>query len=154
MSPIRKDGEGRPESGPTWESLIDRQIREAMAAGEFDNLPYQGERIPIDDDGSDLALAHHLLRQAGFAPGWIATDHEIRTQLDRRDAILERARRAGSPVRARDRDALTALVATVNALVLRLEQQAPTARQHRPRLDLGTELAALAAAAAEGFGAQ
>ena len=147
MSPIRRDDEGRPQAGSTWESLIERQIRVAMDAGEFENLPYSGTPIPIDDDGSEMALAHHVLRQAGFAPGWIATDAEIRTLLARRDAVLARVRRAGPPVRDRDRREIDAIVRDVNALVLRLEHEAPTARQHRRRLDLAAELAALDAAA-------
>ena len=143
MSPIRRDGEGRPHAGHSWESLIERQIREAMDAGEFDNLPHRGEPIPIDDDGSDMALANHILRQAGFAPGWIATDAEIRLLLGRRDALLARARRIGPPARERDRAALRDVVTEINRLVLRLEHEAPTARQHRPRLDVVAELAAL-----------
>ena len=147
MSPMRHDGEGRPQFAHSWESLVERQIREAMADGAFDNLPHQGEPIPIEDDGSDMALAHHVLRQAGFAPGWIATDADIRTLLTRRDAVLARARRAGPPVRDRDRREIDAIVREVNALVLRLEHEAPTVRQHRPRLDVAAELAALDAAA-------
>ena len=156
MSPIRRDGEGRPQGGASWESLIERQIREAMDAGDFENLPYRGKPIPIDDDDSDMALAHHVLRQAGFAPGWIATDAEIRLLLARRDAVLARARRAGPPARARDRDAIGALVAEINSLVLRLEHEAPTPRQHRRRLVLAEELAALelAAAGEEGSGGE
>ena len=148
MSPIRRDGEHGPQFAHSWESLTERQIREAMAAGEFENLPYAGQPIPIDDDGSEMALAHHVLRQAGFAPGWIATDGEIRTLLERRDAVFARARRAGPPVRDRDRRELGTIVEEVNALVLRLEHEAPTARQHRRRLDLAAELAALDGAAA------
>jgi hypothetical protein len=143
MSPMRRDGEGRPQFAHSWESLGERQIREAMEAGEFENLPYAGEPIPIEDDGSEMALAHHVLRQAGYAPGWIATDAEIRQLLVRRDALLARARRAGPPARDRDRADLTALVAEVNRLVLRLEHEAPTPRQHRHRLDLDRELRAL-----------
>jgi DnaJ homologue, subfamily C, member 28, conserved domain len=143
MSPIRKDGDGRPEFAHSWESLTERQIRESMASGDFDNLPFQGERIPIDDDGSDMALAHHVLRQAGFAPGWIGTDAEIRRLLQQRDAILARVRRAGPPPRERDRAAIRAIVETVNRLVLQLEHEAPTPRQHRRRLDLAEELQAL-----------
>ena len=150
MSPVRHDGEGRPQFAHSWESLTERQIREAMDAGEFENLPYAGEPIPIDDDGSEMALAHHVLRQAGFAPGWIGTDAEIRLLLERRAAVLARARRAGPPVRDRDRAELTALVAEVNALVLRLEHEAPTPRQHRPRLQLDQDLLALERAAGDG----
>jgi hypothetical protein len=150
MSPTRRDGEGRPEFAHSWESLIERQIREAMESGEFENLPFGGERIPIDDDGSDTAVAHHILRQSGFAPGWIATAAEIRLLLARRDELLARARRAGPQVSDRDREALRVLVGEVNDLVLRLEHEAPTARQHGRRLDLAAEEAALEAAANEG----
>lgn len=143
MSPLRKDGEGRPQADSSWESLIDRQIREAMSDGAFENLPYQGKRIPIDDDGSEQALAHHLLRQAGFAPGWVATDGEIRDLLAQRDALVARVRGRGQTASERDRVALLDLVARVNKLVLRLEHEAPTARQHRARLDPATELARL-----------
>jgi hypothetical protein len=145
---VRRDGDGNPRFAHSWESLIERQIKDAMAAGEFDELPFRGEPIPIDDDGTELALAHHVLKQAGFAPGWIATDADIRGLLARRDAILARARRAGPPARERDRREITTIVGEVNALVLRLEHEAPTARQHRPRLDLAAELAALSGAAA------
>jgi hypothetical protein len=147
VSPMRHDGEGRPQFAHSWESLVERQIREAMEAGDFDNLPHAGKPIPIDDDGSEMALANHILKQAGFAPGWIATDSDIRALLARRDALLARVRRAGRPARDRDRNEMTAIVREVNALVLRLEHEAPTARQHRQRLDLAAELAALDAAA-------
>jgi hypothetical protein len=147
VSPIRRDGEGRPQFAHSWESLVERQIREAMAAGDFDNLPHAGKPIPIDDDGSEMALANHILKQAGFAPGWIATDSDIRALLARREVVLQRARRAGPPARDRDRNEMTAIVREVNALVLRLEHEAPTARQHRHRLDLAAELAALEVAA-------
>jgi hypothetical protein len=145
MSPIRRDGEGRPQTAHSWESLVERQIREAMAAGDFENLPHQGAPIPIDDDGSEMAVAHHILKQAGFAPGWIATDADIRALLARRDAVLSRVGRART-VRDRDRREIEAVVREVNRLVLRLEHEAPTTRQHRPRLDLAAELAALEAA--------
>jgi len=142
VSPVRRDGEGSPQFAHSWESLVERQIREAMEAGEFENLPHAGAPIPIDDDGSEAALANHILRQAGFAPGWIATDAEIRKLLARRDALHARARRAGT-VREHDRVEIGAIVREVNALVLRLEHEAPTTRQHRPRLDLARELVAL-----------
>jgi len=150
MSPIRKDGEGKVQAGQTWESLIDRQIREAMTEGQFENLPYQGQRIPIDDDGSESALAHHLLRQAGFAPGWVATDAEIRDLLAQRDTLVARTRGRGLPVHERDRQALADLVVRINRLVLRLEHEAPTPKQHRRRLDLGEELARLEPSDADG----
>jgi Domain of unknown function (DUF1992) len=50
MSPVRRDGEGRREIGPDWETLIERQIREATEAGAFDGLPHKSERLPLDHE--------------------------------------------------------------------------------------------------------
>jgi Domain of unknown function (DUF1992) len=38
--------EQRKPPGVSWETWIDRKIRESMEAGEFDNLPGSGEPIP------------------------------------------------------------------------------------------------------------
>ena len=37
---------------PARKKLIDRQIREAQEAGAFDDLPHQGERLPLVDDST------------------------------------------------------------------------------------------------------
>jgi hypothetical protein len=133
---------------PSRESLIDRQLREAAEAGAFDDLPFRGEPLPLDDDSAagDWALAHRVLRNANMAPPWIETDKEIRTLLAQRDAVIARAPRSSPPQRPRDRAELTRLVGAVNAAIFRLNHEAPTARQHRRRLDLKQELSALAAA--------
>jgi hypothetical protein len=146
MSPLRRDGEGNCEAAPTWESLIDRQIREAMAAGEFDETAYAGRRLPVQDDPSgddERSIADHLLRQAGVAPPWIETDRELRDILERIDRLLDRASRSSPLAHQRDRDELAGLVATHERLAFRLEQEAPTPAQHRPHLDRGAELARL-----------
>lgn len=134
---------------PVRETLIDRQIREAMESGAFDDLPYRGERIPIDDDpaAGDWALANHVLKNARMVPPWIATDQEVRRLLAQRDAILERAPRARTQMaRDRDRRELEAVVAAANRAIAILDHEAPTERQHRRRLRLDDELAALARA--------
>ena len=86
----RRDAAGRLQVGPTWETLIDRQIREAAEEGQFDDLPYRGEPLPNDENpyAGDWALAFHVLRNAGAAPPWIEADKEVRKLLERRDAIL------------------------------------------------------------------
>jgi hypothetical protein len=128
------------------ESLIDRQIREAVEAGKFEDLPYRGERIPLGDDAAagDWALAHHVLKNAQMVPPWIATDLEVRELVARRDAILARAPRAATDIaRRRDRRELEDVVAAANRAITILNHEAPTDRQHRRRLDLGAELEAL-----------
>lgn len=133
---------------PARETLIDRQIREAMDEGKFDDLPHQGERLPLVDDSAagDWALAYRMLREARFAPPWIETDKEVRTLLARRDTILERAPRSSPIGRQRDEKELRDVVAAANEAIFRLNHEAPTARQHRRLLDLDAELAALARA--------
>jgi hypothetical protein len=99
----RLDAEGRRQVAPTWESLIDRQIREAMEDGRFDDLPYQGQRLALEDDtlAGEWAMAHRMLKNAGVAPPWIEADKEVRGLLDRRDAIVARGAGASPAGRAR-----------------------------------------------------
>ncbi len=137
---------------PSREKLIDKQIREAQEAGAFDELPFQGERLPLVDDSAagEWALAYRMLKGSNFAPSWIETDKEVRALLDRRDAILARAPRSSAIGRRRDETELRGIVKAVNDAIFRLNHEAPTARQHRRMLDLDAEVAALARAHAEG----
>ena len=130
---------------PARESLIERQIRAAQEAGAFDDLPHQGEPLPLVDDSAagEWALAYRMLRNANFAPPWIEADKEVRALLARRDAVLERAPRSSGIGRRRDRDELTQIVRAANDAILRVNNEAPTARQHRRPLDLEAELEAL-----------
>lgn len=134
------------EVGPDWETLIERQIREAQAAGKFDDLPHRGEPLPNDDNpyAGEWALAYHVLGNSGVAPPWIEADKEVRELLGRRDAILARAARGAAPTaaqRRRDRAALEDLVVRVNAAIARVNAGAPTDRQHRRPLSPADELA-------------
>jgi hypothetical protein len=137
--------EFRNPFAPSREALIDRQIREAQEAGAFDDLPHQGQRLPLVDDSAagEWALAYRMLRSADFAPPWIEVDKEIRVLLARREAILERATRSSAITRRVDREELSQLVRSANDAILRLNLEAPTPRQQRRMLDLEAELAAL-----------
>ena len=130
---------------PARESLIDKQIREAHKAGAFDDLPHQGQRLPLVDDAAagEWALAYRMLKNANFAPPWIEADKEVRALLARRDAVLGRAPRSSAIGRRRDRDELTQIVRAANDAILRVNHDAPTERQHRRPLDLEAELATL-----------
>jgi hypothetical protein len=138
---------------PGRETLIGRQIREAMEPGAFDDVPYRGERIPLEDESAagDWALANHVLKNARMVPPWIATDQAVRALLARRAEIIERAPRARSEMaRDRNRRELEAVVAEANRTIAILNHEAPTDRQHRRRLDLAKELEALDRAHAGG----
>lgn len=134
------------EVGPDWETLIERQIREAVEEGKFEDLPHQGAPLPNDDNpmAGDWGLAFHVLKNAGVAPPWIAADKEVRDLLAQRDVLLASAA-GGTPPSAMSRDraraSLTELVIAINAAIARLNAEAPTDRQHRRPLDLDDELA-------------
>ncbi|MFL5672562.1 MAG: DUF1992 domain-containing protein [Chloroflexota bacterium] len=148
MSPQRKDAEGRPQAAPSWESLVEKQIRDAMSQGAFDDLPFQGQRLPLEDDSAagDWAVGYRILREAGAAPPWIESDKEARRHMAELDALIERAPRMSPLSHARARADLRTIVAAANAAVERLNSEAPTDRQHRRPLDLDRELARLEAA--------
>ncbi len=141
MSPIRRDPQGRPEVGPSWESLAERQIREAQEAGAFDDLPYAGQRLPLEGPEDERWLAHNLLRQHGGAPPWIEADRDARALLARRDAVFARAPRSRTTLaRRRDRQELEAIVDELARVVFRLNHEAPTTAQHRRPLEREREL--------------
>ena len=142
----RRGPDGRMEVGPDWETLIERQIRQAIAEGAFDDLPYQGQPLPNDDNpyAGEWALAYHLLRNAGVAPPWIEADKEVRELLGRRDAIISRASDGPAPSLAERRHAhatIEDLVVRINAAIARVNAEAPIDRLHRPPLALPDELA-------------
>ena len=135
---------GKP--GSSRETLIERQIRQAIDEGKFDNLPHQGKPLPNDENpyAGEWGLAFRVLRNAGFAPPWIEADKEVRVLLARRDAIFARASSGPAPsesAQRRDRLALERLVTEVNASIARVNAEAPTTGQHRRRLALADELA-------------
>jgi hypothetical protein len=124
------------------ETLIERQIRAAMDEGAFDDLPYQGRRLPLEDDAlsGDRALAHRMLRNAGFAPAWIEADKIARNELSALQELVDRAVRAGPIGREHARREVARRVEAVNRAIARLNAEAPTDRQHRRPLDLAGEL--------------
>ena len=131
------------------ETLIERQIREAMEDGRFDGLPHQGARLPLEDDSAagDRAIAHRVLRNAGVVPAWIEADKTVRALLDELDRRIARAPRILALGRLRALDELRRLVDATNRAIVRVNIEAPTDRQHRRPLDIETELARFEAAA-------
>ena len=137
------DEQGKPDVPGHRETLIDRQIREAIEDGRFDDLPYRGERIPLEDDSlaGEWALAFHMLKNANVAPPWIEADKDVRALAERREAILKRAAGASPIARSQYRKDLEQVVVAINAAIARLNAEAPTDRQHRRPLRLADELA-------------
>ncbi|CAG8659799.1 7494_t:CDS:2, partial [Ambispora gerdemannii] len=70
-----------------WESLVEQRIQEAMAAGEFKNLPYRGKPLPVDKNEMNPYihrtefLMNRLVQRQGAAPAWIEMQKEVDSEI-------------------------------------------------------------------------
>lgn len=67
------------------EIIAEERIREAMARGEFANLPGAGKPLRVEDDvmvPEDLRLAYKVLKNAGCIPPELELRKEILTLRD------------------------------------------------------------------------
>jgi TusA-related sulfurtransferase len=65
--------------------IVEQRIKEALERGEFDNLPGQGEPLPLEDDSNvpeDLRLAYRILKNADCLPPELELKKEIRQMED------------------------------------------------------------------------
>ena len=63
-----------------FDQIAERKIAEAMAAGEFDDLPGAGRPLELEDDAhvpEDLRVAYRILRNSGFVPPEVQTLNQI-----------------------------------------------------------------------------
>jgi hypothetical protein len=134
---IRRDADGHERTAPSWETLTERLIREAQEAGHFDDLPGHGRPLQLEDDhlAGEMAMANHVLRNAHAAPPWIEVDKDVRRQLEAIELLLRRARQASPSSRARLERELQRLADAHDSGAEQLQSLAPSARQHRPRLE-------------------
>ncbi len=83
---VRKEGDAREVvvDLDDWADLAERKIKEAQAAGYFDNLPGLGQPLQLDDNPheGEWALAHRILRNANISPPWIALQQQVQRRGD------------------------------------------------------------------------
>lgn len=77
-----------------WQAKVERAIREAADRREFDHLSGSGERLP--DDNSDVfagekALAHKILKNAGYVPDFLQLKRDIERKVDEARTFIRRA---------------------------------------------------------------
>ena len=74
---------GRKPPGMTFETWVDRQIREAQERGEFDNLPGVGKPIPGLDADDELWWVKQYLRRENlsYLPPTLALRKEVEQVL-------------------------------------------------------------------------
>jgi hypothetical protein len=69
------------------ERIAERRIREAIEAGEFDNLRGHGKPLSTDDDNpyvpDDMRVAFKVLQNSGYAPDWMVLAQEIEAGIER-----------------------------------------------------------------------
>ncbi len=68
-----------------WETGVDIAIRKAMEAGEFNNLPGEGQPLDLNVDPytpADMQLAYKIMKQNGIAPDWIVQSKVLDAKLD------------------------------------------------------------------------
>ena len=142
-------GDGNPQSERDWRDLVEGRIQDAMAAGDFDNLPGEGKplnllRNPYLD--LSLDLAYGLLKNNGFAPDWITRDKEIREELEAARARL-RAAWGQSRANPADENPWQAALAQFNETLTQLNRKiddlnliVPIPSCQRARLKLADEL--------------
>jgi len=64
---------------------VDKLVAEAYAKGQMDNLPFQGEPIPIEDDSHihpELRMVMRILKNAGVAPPAVEEMKRIKAMED------------------------------------------------------------------------
>lgn len=70
-------------------TIAERKIQEAMARGEFDNLPGRGKPLVMEDLShipEDLRMAYKVLKNAGCVPPEVELTNEV---MSLRRLILE-----------------------------------------------------------------
>jgi hypothetical protein len=96
----------RKPPGVSWESWIDRQIREGMERGEFDDLPGHGKPLPdLDRPRDEMWWVKDKLRRE--AVSYLPPTLAVRKELDD----------------ARDRIAATDSEATVRDIVAKINRR-------------------------------
>src|SRR6266536_834716 len=129
-----------------FESFIEKSIREAIEAGEFNNLP--GKGLPLDlkenpFEDPELRMVHKLLRDAGFAPAWIEERKDIeatftlaRKKLSRAWAIYQPGGITPDDIAwQRNVAEFRALVAELNSRIKLYNLKAPATVFHRRQFD-------------------
>ena len=63
---------------------VDKQIQEAMARGDFENLPGKGKPQQVVRNPfipHEVRLTNQMLKDNGVSPRWIEVDKEIRIEV-------------------------------------------------------------------------
>lgn len=106
-----------------WNFIAERKIREAMEEGAFDHLEGAGQPLDLHEnpfEDPSLWMAHRLLKNNGFAPGWIEEAREIEAESRR---LRDQAAAPPDDFRSR--------VAALNRRIVAFNLKAPALSLHK-----------------------
>lgn len=95
------------------ESAIEQRIREAMARGEFDNLPGNGKQIDLDSyflTPKDVRMGYSILKANNFVPEEVELLKEIAELKQKLNDCLDEDQRLRFSKLLRDRSLTLALI--------------------------------------------
>ncbi len=132
------------------ESAIDKQIREAMERGDFDNLRGKGKPLNLARDPNvppEWEMAFGILKNAGYAPDWIETFKSVRAAQEKLFAPFRRFQ-AHPPANEKERARLQkklveefrAQAAELNRLIDTFNLKAPSPQVHLRRIRIEHEI--------------
>lgn len=88
------------------ESAIEQRIKEAIARGEFDNLPGAGKPIDLSayfDTPEDLRMAFSMLKSNDFVPEEVELFREIADLAEKLRTTADETERASLAARINER---------------------------------------------------
>jgi hypothetical protein len=88
------------------ESAIEKRIKEAMARGEFDNLPGSGKPLDLEayfNTPEDLRMAFSILKSNEFVPQEVEILNEIAELNEKLNSSTDTAERAKLSSRLNER---------------------------------------------------
>lgn len=136
-------GEKEPEAAPESQaSLVERRILEGLAAGAFADLPGHGKPLNLSTNphlDPAMALAYHLLGNAGCAPEWIERGKELEKRIAEARATAARAVFDGQLTATGERR-LAEDLAAINRQIDDDNIAVPIPSQRRARLRLEDEV--------------
>ena len=136
-----------------WETGVDIAIRKAMEAGEFNNLPGEGQPLDLSIDPhtpADMQLAYKIMKQNGVAPDWIVQSKALTAKLDSWQTRLKAAHK--TYIKSNDvvawltaKEKLGEDAEKLNKEIVAYNLKLPQGLAHRPLLNLRVAVERLAA---------
>ncbi len=127
-----------------WETIVDIAIRKAMEAGEFNNLPGEGQPLDLSVDPyapADMQLAYKIMKQNGIAPDWIVQSKALVAKLESWQSRLNAAHKSYKTTNnvvmwLTAKEKLSEDAERLNKEIVAFNLKLPQAITHRPLLNL------------------